>query len=123
MRNFIILIICGLVITSCSFFEGTGVDFEIQNNTDRTLNKVQIKTTDGSKTSIFNKVESGKSVSGFLKMDTDKNDGSYILEFKRENEEVEKFMNEYFSNGTGMSHKIIFEIERDTVYFSTEHYY
>jgi hypothetical protein len=123
MRNFIILIICGLVITSCSFFEGTGVDFQIQNNTGRTLNKVQIKTTDSSKTSIFNKVESGKSVSGFLKMDTDKNDGSYILEFKRENEEVEKFMNEYFSNGTGMSHKIIFEIERDTVYFSTEHYY
>ena len=123
MRNFIILIICGLVITSCSFFEGTGVDFEIQNNTGRTLNKVQIKTTDSSKTSIFNKVESGKSVSGFLKMDTDKSDGNYILEFKRENVEVEKFMNEYFSNGTGMSHKIIFEIERDTVYFSTEYYY
>ena len=123
MKNFIILIICGLVITSCSFFEGTGVDFEIQNNTGRTLNKVQIKTTDSSKTSIFNKVESGKSVSGFLKMDTDKNDGSYILEFKRENEEIEKYMNGYFSNGAAMSHKIIFEIEADTVYFSTEHYY
>ncbi|WP_282018551.1 hypothetical protein [Salegentibacter mishustinae] len=123
MRNFIILIICGLVITSCSFFEGTGVDFEIQNNTDRTLNKVRIKTTDGSKTSIFKKVESGKSVSGFLKMDTDKNDGSYILEFKRENEEIEKYMNGYFSIGAAMSHKIIFEIEADTVKFSTEHYY
>ena len=68
-------------------------------------------------------MESGKSVSGFLKMDTDKNDGSYILEFKRENEEIEKYMNGYFSNGAAMSHKIIFEIERDTVYFSTEHYY
>ena len=56
-------------------------------------------------------------------MDTDKSGGNYILEFKRENEEIEKFMNEYFSNGTGMSHKIIFEIEADTVKFSTEHYY
>lgn len=123
MRKFITLLICSLVLSSCSLFEGTGVDFEIQNNTGRTLNKVQIKTTDGSKTSIFNKVESGKSVSGFLKMDTDKNDGSYILKFERENEEIEKYMNGYFSNGTAMSHKIIFEIKRDTVYFSTEHYY
>jgi len=123
MRKFIILIICSLVLTSCNLFEGTGVDFEIKNNTDRTLNKVQIKTTDGSKTSVFNKVEPGKSVSGFLKMENDKNDGSYILEFERGNEEKEKFINEYFSNGTAMSHIIIFEVEADTVYFSTEHYY
>ena len=123
MRNFIILIICGLVITSCNLFEGTGVDFEIQNNTGRTIKKVQIKTTDGSKTSVFKEIKSGKSISGFLKMDTDKDEGSYILKFERENEEAEEFINEYFSNGTGMSHKIIFEIEANTVNFSTEHYY
>ena len=123
MRNFIILIICGLVITSCSFFKGTGVDFEIKNNTNKTVGKVKIVTTDGSETSVFSKIKSGESESGFLNMDNDKNDGSYILEFERENEEPKIYMNGYFSNGAAMSHKIIFEIEADTVYFDTEHYY
>lgn len=115
--------IIGLTISSCSFFKGTGVDFEIKNNTDKTVNEIKILTTDGSETSVFSKIETGESESGFLKMDTDKNDGSYILEFKRENEEPKIYMNGYFSNGAAMSDKIIFEIETDTVYFNRKNYY
>jgi len=123
MRKFIGLLICSLVLVSCNLFEGTGVDFEVKNNTERTLNRVQVKTNHGSKTSVFKKIAPGKSVSGFLKINSDKDDGNYILEFERENEEIKKVINEYFSDGTAMSHKIIFEIEDDTVYFNTEHYY
>jgi len=123
MRKFIGLLICSLVLASCNLFEGTGVDFEVKNNTERTLNRVQVKTNHGSKTSVFNKIAPGKSVSGFLKINGDKADGNYILKFERENEEIERVINEYFSDGTAMSHKIIFEIEDDTVYFNTEHYY
>ena len=123
MKRIIGLFLCSIILSSCNFFRETGVDFEIKNNTDTALNKVQLKTSAGSKTKIFDLVKPGKSVSGFLEMKEDQDDGSYILEFEREGEKVKEIINEYFSAGNAISHKLIFEIAADTVYFNSEHYY
>ncbi len=123
MRKFIGLLICAFIMNSCNLFEGTGVDFQIKNNTNAVLHNVQPKTNKGSKTKIFNRLEPGKSVSGFLKMKKGKGNGGYVLQYEREEEKAEKIINEKFSDGNAMSHKLIFEIEADTVYLDIEHYY
>ena len=123
MRKLLILLIFISTSVSCTLVKGNGVDFEIKNNSATTVSNVQIKTTDNSTTPIFKKIESGKSVSGFLKMEKDKNDGSYILEFTKKDGKIERSMTGYYTNGAPIDHKIIFEIEKDTIYFKTKDYY
>ena len=123
MKKVLIISIIVLTLVSCTLFRGRGVDFEIKNDTQFTITEVKIMTTDKSTTPVFSTIDSGQSVSGFLKMEKDRNDGSYILEFNTKSGERRRIMTGYYSNGVPSEHKIIFKIERDTIYYETMKYY
>jgi hypothetical protein len=111
-----------MTLTSCNLFKGSGIELEIENNSDHPITDVKFTTTEKLSVIEFKKIENNKSVSEFLKMDKNRSDGSYYLEFKRSNGQNESKEYGYYTNGGPLDNKIIFQVENDTISARTSEY-
>ena len=62
-----------------------GIEFKISNNSEFAIKSIKITTSENLVIEKIDSIEAGESISGFLSMTKNKTDGSYILEFIREN--------------------------------------
>lgn len=113
MKN-ILLLISSFLLISCSYFK-TGVEVEIINTTEKPVKNIKLYTSENKEVLTFATLKSGGKISDFLKMNENKTDGHYILEFTNEKGEIKKTVAGYYSNGKSLDQKIIFEIEKDTI--------
>lgn len=122
MKNIIILIILIISLTSCHFFSGNGIEFEIENNSKTAITDVEFTTSENLNSIKINKIEPGESVNDFLNMEDNQSDGGYILNFKTANGEIKQSGVGYYTNGGSLDGRIMFSIENDTVIARTSDY-
>lgn len=122
MKKLFLLTVVGLTLNSCYLFRENGVEVEIENNSDQPISDVKFKTTENLNSVDFAKINPDENVSDFLKMSDNKSDGSYILEFTRENGKTEISGAGYYTNGGSLDSRIFFKVEKDTVFASTSQY-
>lgn len=113
MKKLLIGIIV-LTLASCAEIRG-GVDVKINNNSDFTITDIMFSTSENLENLKFESLESNKSVKGFLSMKENKFDGTYIINFTRENGIVESEKLSYYSNGIPLENLIEINIENDSV--------
>lgn len=122
MRKLLSLLLIIMTLTSCSLFVESGIELEIENNSDHPITDVKFTTTEKLNVIEFKNIEINNSVSGFLKMDKNKMDGSYLLKFNRSNGQNESREFGYYTNGAPEENKIIFKVENDTISVRTNKY-
>lgn len=122
MRKLLSFLIIIITLTSCNLLVEKGIEFEIENNSDFPITDVKFTTTEKLNEIEFKNIENNTSVSGFLKMDKNRTDGSFLLEFNRyDGKQVFKEYG-YYSNGAPDENKIIFMVENDSISISTNKY-
>ena len=110
---FVILI---LILNSCHFIgKGSGIKFEIINNSDTPIKNVKFTTSEYVNAIEFDKIGVNKSVSGFLSMKNNKADGHYVLEFTQLTGNRVIKGHGYYSNGSAMESWVAFKINNDTI--------
>ena len=104
-----------MVLHSCRFFGiGDGINFEIVNKSNYKMENVRFSTTENLNEKRYDKIQSGKSISNFLSMKENVNDGTFILEFTING--IRKTKNYgYYTNGHALNKNIKYEIGNDTI--------
>lgn len=118
----LVLLVIALTLTSCYLFRENGIEVEITNNSGSPISDVKFTTSEYLNSLNYAAVSPDETVSGFLNMSENKTDGSYVLEFTRENGKREMLGNGYYTNGGSLDSRVIFKIEKDTVIASTSQY-
>lgn len=104
-----------LIISACDFPKN-GINVEIRNLSDKTVEDIKVYTSDNRATLKFEEIKPGESVEKLLNMNNTANsDGSYVLELRRQNGTLAKSGGGYYTNGGALDRKIIFLIKNDTV--------
>ncbi|PZP48295.1 MAG: hypothetical protein DI598_10145 [Pseudopedobacter saltans] len=115
MRKIIIAFIL-ITLLSCNLIGGKkGINFKIVNKTDSSISNVKITTSEHFEKKEFGEIKPNESVSGFLSLKDNKTDGSYVLEFTRENGKKESQGYGYYTNGAPLDNSIYFEIRNDSI--------
>ncbi|MHA7059989.1 hypothetical protein ACWGOQ_0022370 [Aquimarina sp. M1] len=104
-----------LVVIAYFIFKPKGIQFIIKNNSDFTIENIKISTSEHLYIKEFEKIEANKSVTGFLSMKSNNQDGSYTLELTRNNGVKESRKYGYYSNGKASDDGIILTIQNDTI--------
>jgi len=103
-----------LTLNSCFMFKENGIEVKIKNNTSEQITNVEFTTTEKLEVIKIDKIEPNESVTEFLSMRKNKNDGAYLLTFTRANGEKETSRDGYYTNGGSLDHWIDFIVENDT---------
>ena len=122
MKKLTLLLITVLTLNSCYLFRENGIEVEIENNSDTSISDVKFSTSEDLNSVDFATIDPDEKVSDFLKMTDNKSDGSYVLKFTRANGKEEISGAGYYTNGGSLDSRVIFKIEKDTVYASTSQY-
>jgi hypothetical protein len=118
----IIWILVLTVLVACSHQE-KGIEVKIENQSDFPITEVEFYTSQKISLVEFQRVEAGKSVSGFLSMKENTTDGNYVLGFRRNNGEKELRHDGYYTNGFPSAKRVIFEVQNDTVHVKYDESY
>jgi len=110
-----LLYIVVLLAISCQNSDSKGVKIEIINQAKNTVSQIKFYTSNGKNTLDLGALEPNESFIGFLSMEFEQSDGSYILDFKRKNLQIDHFVSGYFTNGAPIDKKIEVIILPDTV--------
>lgn len=113
MKRLIYLVV--LLTISCQKSETKGVQVEIVNQAENTISEIKFYTSNGKDTLDLGELEPNEASNGFLSMEFEQSDGSYILDFKRKNLQIDHFVSGYFTNGAPSDKKIEVTILPDTV--------
>jgi len=108
-----------LIIGSCNFIDNE-IRVSIINNSDKTIKNVKCYTSEKKEGLTFASLKPSDKIDDFLSMNGNKTDGHYILEYTNEKGETIKHTNGYYTNGKSLNNRIIFEIQNDTVIYSTK---
>ncbi|NDK55413.1 hypothetical protein [Pontibacter fetidus] len=122
MKKLTYLLITALTLNSCYLFRENGIEVEIENNSAAPIYDVKFTTSEKLNSVDFAAISTNERVSDFLRMSENKIDGSYVLEFTRENGEKEISKAGYYTNGGSLDSRVVFKIEKDTVFASTSQY-
>lgn len=111
--NLIVLLSFFLITyTGC---DKKGIEYQILNNSNTAITNVSISTSEEVDKYEIQKIEPKSEASGFLSMDKNQYDGSYVLKFKRYGKNSEVLKRGYYTNGHPLDRKVIFDIKSDTV--------
>ncbi|MFD2542166.1 hypothetical protein ACFSSB_07540 [Lacinutrix gracilariae] len=114
MKKLFILFI--LVIQSCSLLQdNNGIEVTIKNNSKHPITDIQCYTSEKLETLQIPNIEANKTVSKFLSMKKNKQDGNYILEYVDANKKKRIKKEGYYTNGSSLNKWITFSIEKDTI--------
>ena len=113
MRNLILLCFLATFI-SCSKYTSE-INFEIQNNSEKSLSNIKFFTSEKKEVLTFGELKSGQAENGTLSMKENKSDGHYILEFTNANGDIKRYSKGYYSNGKPQNGNVLFEIQNDSV--------
>jgi hypothetical protein len=91
------------------------IEVEVINKSEKSIKNLKLYTSENKEMARFDEIAPNQAKSGFISMAENKTDGHYILEFTNEKGENKKAQGGYYSNGTPLNDKIIFEIQKDTV--------
>jgi len=122
MKKLTYLLITALTLNSCYLFRENGIEVEIENNSAAPIYDVKFTTSEKLNSVDFAAISTNERVSDFLRMSENMLDGSYVLEFTRENGEKEISKAGYYTNGGSLDSRVVFKIEKDTVFASTSQY-
>jgi len=103
-----------LTLFSCNSFEN-GVEVKIDNNSDETITDIVFTTSENLETIEFESIDTNKSVKGFLSMEKNKVDGTYLIKFTRKNGKIESKEIGYYSNGIPLEEIIEIKITNDSI--------
>lgn len=122
--NKLLVIISLLTLNSCFLLKENGIDIEIKNNSDLTIENVKFYTSENLAVVLFDKIEPNQIVKNFLSMKDNHVDGSYILEYNKSGGEKEYSGGGYYTNGGSLNELVQFEIKKDTtlVKFTSDRY-
>lgn len=114
MKKIVIGIII-LTLSACKLI-GTGneIEFTIENKSDAPIENVRFTTSENLTELKFDNIGPNGIASGFLNMQANKSDGTYILEYTRNGKKETKNYGHY-TNGAAINQWVEFEIENDTV--------
>lgn len=107
------IIYFAFIFYSCGF--QNGINVEIRNESGKKINNVKFYTTEEIKFLNYKSIEQGKSVRQYFSLRNHVLDGSYIIEYKNEDGQIEKYTTGYYTNGGSLDDKVIIRILNDTV--------
>ena len=102
-----------ITLNSCDLFK-SGINFEIDNQTNSIVRDIKFYTSENIKVIQIEKINPNQKTINFLSMKDNKTDGHYILEFTRENGNIERIEAGYYTNGSVLNDLIQFKIKTDT---------
>ena len=108
-----------LIIYSCNFISN-GINVSVINNSDKIIKNVKCYTSQNKEGITFASLKPSEEMDDYLSIKNNKTDGHYILEFTNEKGETIKHTDGYYTNGKPLSNRIIFEIQNDTLIYSTK---
>jgi len=109
------IVITLLVLISYYFLRSSGIRVRIENNSSLAITNVRVTTSEQLQSLEFDRIESNKNVTKFLKMKDNQNDGNYILEFDRPKGNRIIYETGYYTNGGALDDEVLFKVENDTV--------
>lgn len=110
-----LIVLLSFFLITCSSFNKKGIKYQILNNSNTAITNVSISTSEEVDKYEIQKIEPKSETSGFLSMEKNEFDGSYVLKFKRYGKDSEVLKRGYYTNGHPLERKVIFEIKSDTV--------
>ena len=112
MKSLIIIFILTISLSSCQ--TEINAIFEITNNTENTIDSINIKSFDHGLNPIYLKLKPNESQTYSLNMsDLPKVDGDYLLTYKTNKINSERFG--YFTNGYPLEDRTEIKIQKDTI--------
>lgn len=104
-------------ISSCAFPKQNGIEVTVHNKSNDLIFDVVVSTSEYLDSLKADKIISQEIVTGFLKMDQSKKDGSYNISFNRNGMDEEVWSSGYYTNGFPSNEYVLIEIENDTTRF------
>ncbi|MGZ5511474.1 MAG: hypothetical protein ACXWFC_13535 [Nitrososphaeraceae archaeon] len=92
-----------------------GVNFSIENKSDHPVENVRFTTSEYLHELKFKIINPNEKVSGFLNMEQNRSDGSYVIEFTGKGEKKVAKGFGYYTNGGALEKWAKFQIKNDTV--------
>ncbi len=105
-----------LILNSCYLFKENGIGVVIKNNSKKLISNVKVTTSENLNSVDIIQIGPGENISDFLSMKNNQSDGSYVLEFTRQNGTKETIGAGYYTNGGSLNSRITFEIDKDTAF-------
>ncbi|MBC2839723.1 hypothetical protein [Robiginitalea sp. SC105] len=103
------------LVISCQNSDSKGVEVQLVNQSENAITQIKFYTSGGKDTLELHALEPNETFEGFLSMEFEQSDGTYILDLKRQNLQMDHFMNGYYANGAPLDKKIVVTILPDTV--------
>jgi hypothetical protein len=116
MKKIFLIFNVVLILNSCFLFKENGIDVLINNNSEKSISNVIVTTSENLNSVDIIHIGPGENAKDFLSMKNNQSDGSYILEFTRQNGKKETIGAGYYTNGGSLNSLITFEIDKDTVF-------
>lgn len=101
------------IFYSCGILNGINV--EIRNESGKRINNVKFYTTEEIKYLKYRSIEHGKSARHYYSLRNHVLDGSYIIEYTKEDGQIIHHSAGYYTNGGSLDDKVIIRILKDTV--------
>lgn len=105
----IALLSAALFLSACQA-NTKSVDVVLENNSSTAINNIKVSTTEQLESIELDTLATQGKMEKSLNMENNKIDGSYVIEFQRENGEKETHSEGYYSNGNPLEKKLVFKI-------------
>lgn len=107
-----------LLLHSCTFFKGDGIEVEIENRSMESITNVEFATTERIEKIMIDTIKPNQTIKKFLSMEKNKTDGAYYLSFTRLDGKKEISGGGYYTNGGALNNLILFMVGNDSTIVS-----
>lgn len=120
MKHLFSSILFIILLNSCDSLS-TGsktIDVEVENKSGGKISNIKISTSEDLEKTDIAELANDTKVSKKLSLKDNKADGSYSIEFTRENGKTDKKQGGYYSNGKALEKTMSISIQKDSVIFN-----
>ena len=118
MKPFFVLIVLLSIFTACNRRSSTGISVKVKNNSNAEIRGLRITTSEQLAAINTRSLKENEDLEGFLNMNDNRTDGSYVISFTRKNGKTERFSRGYYTNGGSLETNMQVEIKADTTLVS-----
>lgn len=114
MKPFLVLIVLLSIFTACNRRSGKGISVKVKNDSNAEIRGLRITTSEQLASINTRSIKADEDLEGFLNMNDNSTDGSYVISFARENGKTERLNRGYYTNGSPLEANMQIEIKADT---------